>query len=94
MLHCINDDISFNLVDTAKTEKLPDGDAALAWKNLLTRYAPKQYGILLNLRREFMTKSLDECEQNLDVLYLEFEKIWQKISNLSNNNYNDSKMIA
>ena len=59
----MNDDISFSLVDTAKTKNLPDGDAALAWKNLLTRYEPKQYGILLKLKRDFMTKSLDECEQ-------------------------------
>ena len=42
LLHCMNDDICFNLVDTAKTERLPDGDAALAWKSLLTRYEPKQ----------------------------------------------------
>ena len=65
----------FSLVDTANTKNLPAGNAALAWKNLLTRYEPKQYGILLNLKREFMTKSLDECEQNPDVLYLELEKI-------------------
>ena len=53
----MNDDICFNLVDTAKTENLADRDAALAWKSLLTRYEPKQYRILLNLRREFMTES-------------------------------------
>ena len=79
LLHCMNDDISFSLVDTAKTENIPDGDAALAWKNLLTRYEPKQYGILLNLKRDFMTKSLDECEQNPDLLYLELEKSGKKI---------------
>ena len=75
LLHCMIDEISFSLVDTAKTKDLPDGDAALAWKNLLTMHKPKQYGILLNLKRDFMTKSLDECEQNPDVLYLELEKI-------------------
>ena len=55
----MNDEISFSLVDTAKTRDLPDGDAALAWRNLLTRYEPMQYGILLNLKRDFMTKSLE-----------------------------------
>ena len=79
LLHCMNDDICFNLVDTTKTENLPDGDAALTWKNLLTRYKPKQYGILLSLRRDFMTKSFEECEQNSDILCLELEKICQKI---------------
>ena len=76
LLYCMNNDISFSLVDTAKTENLPDGDAALAWKNLLTRYEPKQYGIK---KKDFMTKSLEECEQNKDILYLELEKIRQKI---------------
>ena len=50
LLHCIDDEICFNLVDTAKTENLPDVDAALAWKNLLTRFEPKQYGSLLSLK--------------------------------------------
>ena len=40
LLHCRDDEICFNLVDTAKTENLPDGDAALAWKHLLTRFEP------------------------------------------------------
>ena len=42
LLHCMIDDISFTLVETAKIEDLPDGDVALAGKNLLTRYEPKQ----------------------------------------------------
>ena len=75
LLYCMTDEISFSLVDTAKTRDLPDGDAALAWRNLLTKHEPKQYGILLNLKRDFVTKSLDECEQNPDILYLELKKI-------------------
>ena len=58
----MEDDISFVLVDTARSENLPDRDVVLAWKNLLTRYEPKQYGTLLELKRSFMTKSLQECE--------------------------------
>ena len=88
------DEISFSLVDTAKTKHLSDGDAALAWKKLLTRHEPKQYGILLNLKRDFMTKSLDECEQNPDVLYLELGKIQQKISSVSDDCIEDNEMIA
>ena len=94
LLYCMNDEISFSLVDTAKTRDLPDGDAALAWRNLLTRYEPKQYGILLNLKKDFMTKSLEECEQNPDILYLELEKIQQKISSVSSNHIDDNEMIA
>ena len=75
LLYSMDELISFNLVDTAKSENLPDGDAALAWKNLLTRYEPRQYGTLLELKRNFMTKSLQECENNPDMLYLELERI-------------------
>ena len=70
LLYCIEDEVSFALVDTAKSENLPDGDIVLAWKNLLSRYEPKQYGTLLELKRSFMTKSLQECENNPDTLYL------------------------
>ena len=94
LLYCMSDNISFSLVDTAKIENLPDGYAAFAWKNLLTRYEPKQYGVLLNLKRDFMTKSLDECEQNPDVLYLELEKIRQKNLNVSDDSIDNNKMIA
>ena len=41
-----------------------------------------------------MTKSLEECEQNLDILYPELEKIWQKKSSVSSNSIDDNKMIA
>ena len=51
LLYCMNDDICFTLVETAKMDELPDGDVALAWKNLLTRYEPKQYGTLLDLKK-------------------------------------------
>ena len=58
LLYSMEEQINFYLVDTAKLENLPDGDVALAWKNLLTRYEPRQYGTLLELKRNFMTKSL------------------------------------
>ena len=81
--------ISFNLVDTAKSKNLLDRDAALAWKNLLTRYKPRQYGTLLELKRNFMTKSLQECENDPDMLYLELERIRQRIKSISEEHIKD-----
>ena len=75
LLYSMDEHISSNLVDTAKSKNLTDGDVALAWKNLLTRYEPRQYGTLLELKRKFMTKSLQECENDLDMLFLELERI-------------------
>ena len=86
--------IFFTLVETAKTDELPDGDVALAWKNLLTRYEPKQYGTLLDLKKEFMTKTLQECENNPDTLYLELEKIRQRIACVCKEKIDDKEMIV
>ena len=74
----MNDEICFILVDTAKTENLPDGDASLAWKNLLTRYDSKQFGNLLTLKNEFYLKPFEECKQSSNMLYLELKKIQQQ----------------
>ena len=87
-------DEHFNLVDTAKSKNLPDRDVALAWKNLLTRYEPRQYGTLLEVKRKFMTKSLQECENNPDMLFLELERIQQRIESISEERIKDSEMIA
>ena len=94
LLYCMNDDICFTLVETAKTEDLPDGDVALAWKNLLTRYEPKQYGTFLDLKKEFMNKTLNECENNPDTLFLELEKIRQRIACVCKEKIDDKEMIA
>ena len=94
LLYSMEEHISFNLVDTAKSENLPDGYVPLAWKNLLTRYEPRQYGTLLELKRNFMTKSLQECENDLDILYLELERIRQRIESISEERIKDSEMIA
>ena len=94
LLYCMNDDICFTLVETAKTDELPDGDAALGWKNLLTRYEPKQYGTLLDLKKEFMNKTLQDCDNNPDTLYLELEKIRQRIACVCKEKIHDREMIA
>ena len=66
----------------------------MAWKILLTRYEPKQYRTLLDLKRDFITKSLQECEDNPDKLYLKLERIRQRIACVSNDRIEDNKMIA
>ena len=74
LLYSMDEHISCNLVDTAKSKNLPDRDVALSWKNLLTRYESRQYGTLLELKRKFMTKSLQECENDPDILFLGLEE--------------------
>ena len=41
-----------------------------------------------------MTKSLQECENNPDTLYLELEKIRQRIESISEERIDNNKMVA
>ena len=41
-----------------------------------------------------MTKSLQECENNPDMLFLELERIQQRIESISKEHIKDSEMIA
>ena len=41
-----------------------------------------------------MTKSLQECENDLDMLFLELERIQQRIESISDERIKDSEMIA
>ena len=94
LLYSMEEHISFNLVDTAKSDNLPDGDAALAWKNLLSRYEPRMYGTLMEWKKKFMTKSLEDSENDPEVLYLELERIRQRIQSISNECIKDEDMIT
>ena len=94
LLYSMDEHISFNLVDTAKSENLPDGDPALAWKSLLSRYEPRLYGTLLEWKKKFMIKSVQDCENDPDVLYLELERIRQRIQSISDEHIKDEEMIT
>ena len=41
-----------------------------------------------------MTKSFQECKNDPDILFLELERIRQRIESISNERINDSEMIA
>ena len=41
LLLLCSDEVSFGAVDEALTSKLPDGDAAKAWNNLVAKFEPK-----------------------------------------------------
>ena len=73
LLHSMDDEICFNLVDTVKTENLLDGDAALAWKNLLIRFEPNQFGNFLQKVSRNVNKTLIFCTWNRKTLTKKFE---------------------
>ena len=42
--YAVEDKICFSLIDSARTEALPEGDCALVWKILKEKYEPRQAG--------------------------------------------------
>ena len=48
--------VAFGSVESAMTETLTDGDAHLAWTNLLERYEPTTKMSMVQLKKDFTTK--------------------------------------
>ena len=65
ILSCM-DEISFSTVDEAKTKELPDGNAELAWKNLVAKYKPTTCTTKTKLKHEFTHSSLDNTKKDPD----------------------------
>ena len=53
--------IAFGLVNQAKTKRLRDGDAFMAWTNLCARYAPNEVADLIQLSGDFNKCGLDNA---------------------------------
>ena len=51
--YAVEDKICFSLIDSARTDKLPEGDCALAWKLLKEKYKPRQAGSKQQFLMEF-----------------------------------------
>ena len=52
------------------------------------------YGTLMEWKKKFMTKSLEDSENDPEVLYLELERIRQRIQSISNECIKDEDMIT
>ena len=55
LLLLCSDEVSFGAVDGALTSKLPDGDAAKPWNNLVAKFEPKTSALLVQLKKEFVS---------------------------------------
>jgi gag-polypeptide of LTR copia-type len=53
-------------VDTSRSETLPEGDAKLAWKNLVAKFEPTTKANLIKIKKEFSESSLDGIETDPD----------------------------
>ena len=66
LIFCMTERISFGKVDEAKTKKLPDGDAAMAWTYLCNKYKPKTIATRAELKLNFANSHLESAATDPD----------------------------
>ena len=93
LIHLINDDVSFNAVDTAHTNRYPDGCAATAWSKLMTRWEPQTLTTVFELESEFARSKLEDVSRNPEEWITELEYIRNKITNLGSN-FSDERFLG
>jgi len=81
MMAC-EDDVCFDLIDNARTEELPDGDARLAWVELRAKFEPSTTMSLIELKREFTLCCLTDSSSDPDIWIRELERIRRRLVSL------------
>ena len=79
LLLLCSDEVSFGAVDDTLTSKLPDGDAAKAWNNLVAKFEPKTSALLVQLKKEFNVCTLLSVDKGPDIWLSELERICQRL---------------
>ena len=78
----MTEDVSFGLVDEARSEDLPDGDVAQAWKALLNKYEPKTGSSRPRLKREFHDSKLTDVKNDPEEFVVKLELLRQQLKNM------------
>ena len=78
LLICV-DGIAFGIVEQARTDENEDGNAFLAWSNLLAYYAPRAKRDLIKLTGEFTKCVYDSKSNNLEEWFIKLEVLRNKI---------------
>jgi len=78
--------VAFNIVKLAKTDELPEGDAALAWKRLVNKYATKSAPSLMALKSEFTNSKLKSKKHDPDEWLTELEDLRMRIDEQTGEN--------
>jgi hypothetical protein len=73
MMIC-KEDVYFNLVETSRTEELPDGDARLAWEELKTIYKSFNTMPLIEVNKEFVLCELTDSSQDSNIWIRNLER--------------------
>ena len=83
LLLSFSDVVNFGLVDDATTMDLPNGDASLAWANLVNKHGPKPTSNKVQLKLEFNSSRLSDVKKDPEVWISGLEVIRQKLKNMN-----------
>jgi gag-polypeptide of LTR copia-type len=75
--------VSFGCVEKSTTADLPNGDAALAWKNLCLKYEPNTQMSLVSLKKEFAQCRLDSVKTDPDEWVTKLEHYRMRIKGIN-----------
>ena len=75
LLLAMNCEVAFGYVDEAVSEEFPEGDAALAWQNLLKKFQPNTTGSRVYYKNEFNNSKLGSEKDDPDEWIAGLEKI-------------------
>jgi hypothetical protein len=82
LLMAMSDEISFALVDEARTDDYPGGDLAKAWKGLMDLFEPSTAATKVTLKKQFYTNKLTDIGRDPDEWVTELELLRQRLKTL------------
>jgi len=85
--------VIFQLVKGCKTADLKDGDASLAWKRLVSKFAPKTAPNKLELKMEFQKCVLKSASEDPDEWITKLESIKVKLAEM-NSTISDEDLLV
>jgi hypothetical protein len=59
-------DTCFGIINSSRSEQMPDGDARLAWLNLISKFEHKTKTSLIQLKKQFLENKLNHPDQDPD----------------------------
>lgn len=82
LLMAMSEEVSFSIVDEAKTEELPGGDLAKAWKGLMDTFEPSTASTKVILKKQFYASKLSDAEKDPEEWITELELLRQRLKSL------------
>ena len=79
LLISCEDNLCFELVNSSRSEQLPEGDAHLAWSNLMSKFEPKTKANLIQMKKEFVQNVLPSVSHDPDVWIQSLENMKRRL---------------